>query len=273
VIYYGDEQGFTGRGGDVAAREDMFASKVAEYASEDRIGGGDPSAAAFNEQHPLYRAIREMISVRKQNPTLERGIQIIRHADAKPGIFAVLRVDPDSREEMIAVFNNASETKSAGVKVYSSNGRWEPVYESGGNKGSFRRGIGDDELAVTLGPVSCLLLRNSEPIAPAQGSMGELHLVAARTCEIDGRWEIKAESTTDQVMAVAFGVRKKGESDFKFLGTADSPPYRVLPTWEETPDSPDLEFEAVARDLFGREVTAVSAWHRRPVRNKSNEGE
>ena len=31
------------------------------YAQEKRIGGGDGSAPAFNEDHPLFRAIREMI--------------------------------------------------------------------------------------------------------------------------------------------------------------------------------------------------------------------
>jgi hypothetical protein len=273
AIYYGDEQGFTGKGGDVAAREDMFASKVADYTGEERVGGGDPYAAAFNEQHPLYREIREMISVRRQNPTLERGIQIVQHADPKPGIFAVARVDPESREEMLALFNNASETKSADVRVYTSSGRWERVYGSGRDEGRFRRGTVEDNLAVTLGPCSCLLLRNSQALKPTQEPIGELHLEAVRTSEIDGRWEIKAELTSDQVVAVAFGVRMKGEANFKFLGTADSPPYRVLPTWEETPDSPDLEFEAVARDLFGREVTAVCPWHQRAARKKSNEGE
>ena len=93
AIYYGDEQGFTGKGGDVAAREDMFGSKVTDYAQEKRIGGGDGAAAAFNEGHPLFQAIREMILVRKQNPTLQRGIQIVRYAEGKPGIFAVSRVD------------------------------------------------------------------------------------------------------------------------------------------------------------------------------------
>jgi hypothetical protein len=269
VIYYGDEQGFTGRGADVAAREDMFATKVAGYASEERIGGGDPAVAAFNEQHPLYRAIRNMISVREQNRTLQRGIQIVRHADAKPGIFAVVRVDPESREEILALFNNASETKSADISVYPSNGAWEPVYDSDGEQGRFRA-ISDDELTVTLGPVSCLLLRNSQPLEPAQKPIGELHLEAVRTSEIDGRWEIKAEPTSDQVISVAFGVRKKRESDFKYLGTADSPPYRVLPTWEEIPDSPDLEFEAVARDLFGREMTAACSWHRRVLRSATD---
>ncbi len=28
AVYYGDEQGFSGNGGDIAAREDMFGSKV-----------------------------------------------------------------------------------------------------------------------------------------------------------------------------------------------------------------------------------------------------
>ena len=59
AIYYGDEQGFTGKGGDVAAREDMFGTKVPAYAREKRIGGGDGSAPAFNEDHPLFRAIRD----------------------------------------------------------------------------------------------------------------------------------------------------------------------------------------------------------------------
>ena len=138
VIYYGDEQGFTGKGGDVAAREDMFGSKVTEYAHEKRIGGGDGSAPAFNEDHPLFRAIREMIAVRRQNPTLQRGIQIVRYADGRPGILAVSRIDRERREEMLIVFNNSSETNKANVKVYSSAGNWERVFASGSERNKLR---------------------------------------------------------------------------------------------------------------------------------------
>jgi hypothetical protein len=84
-----------------------------------------------------------------------------------------------------------------------------------------------------------------------------------RTSEIDERWELKAELASDKVISVAFSVRVKGETDYKFLGTADSPPYRILPTWEEVPDAPDLEFKAVARDLFGAETSADFEWQRR----------
>jgi hypothetical protein len=36
-----------------------------------------------------------------------------------------------------------------------------------------------------------------------------------------------------------------------------------LPTWDEVPNAPDLEFKAVARDLFGAEISANCEWHRR----------
>jgi hypothetical protein len=73
------------------------------------------------------------------------------------------------------------------------------------------------------------------------------------------------------VMSVAFGVRVKGETNYKFLGTADSPPYRVLPTWDEVPKAPDLEFKAVARDLFGAETTAEFEWNRRKPARRATE--
>ena len=265
ALYYGDEQGFTGNGGDVAAREDMFGSKVTDYAQEKRIGGGDGSAAAFNEGHPLFQAIREMISVRKQNPTLQRGIQIVRYAEGKPGIFAVSRVDRERREEMLIVFNNSSETNRANVKVYSSAGNWERVFASGAKGISFGPGP-DNQLTVELAPWSSLVLRNPQPIEAGTEPLGDLHCEVNRNGEVDERWEIKAEATSDKVMSVAFGVRVKGEANYKFLGTADSPPYRVLPTWDEVPVAPDLEFKAVARDLFGAETTAEFQWHRRKVR-------
>jgi glycosidase len=262
AIYYGDEQGFTGKGGDVAAREDMFGSKVPDYAQEKRIGGGDGSAPAFNEDHALFRAIREMISVRKQNPPLQRGVQIVRYADAKPGIFAVSRIDPERREEMLAVFNNSGETSKANIKVFSSAGNWERVYVSGAKGITFGPGP-DNQLTVELAPWSSLVLRNPQPIEAGTEPLGELQFKVSRNSGIDERWELKVESSSDKVMSVAFGVRVKGETDYKFLGTADAPPYRVLPTWDEVPDAPDLEFKAVACDLFGAETSTDFEWQRR----------
>jgi glycosidase len=265
-IYYGDEQGFTGRGGDVAAREDMFASKVPEYLAEKRIGGGDPSATAFNEDHPLFRAIREMATVRRNNPPLQSGIQIVQYAQDKPGILAISRIDRESREEMLVVFNNSAETQKVDVKVLSAAGNWERIYAAGAKDIRFGPGP-DNQISIELGALSVLVLRNPHPIEAGPEQLGGLQLTAARTSELEDRWEIKAEVISGVLPSVAFGVRAKGETEYKFLGTADTPPFRIFPPREIVPNAAELEFRAIGRDLFGKEVTADFDWHR-PVLKK-----
>src|SRR4051812_7580559 len=65
VVYYGDEQGFTGDGGDQDAREDMFASKVASYNDNDLIGTDATTAQAnFDTKNPLYKRIARLAALR-----------------------------------------------------------------------------------------------------------------------------------------------------------------------------------------------------------------
>jgi len=260
-VYYGDEQGFTGKGGDAAAREDMFESKVPEYLAEKRIGGGNASGPLFNEDHPMFRAIREMATVRRNNPPLQSGIQIVEYADDGPGILALARIDPSSLEEMLVALNNSSETRKADVKVFSAAGNWEKVYSSGVKGISFGPGP-DNKISIELAPWSVLVLRNPHPIEPGTEQLGELRLTAVRTSELEDRWEVKAEVASGVVPSVAFGVRAKGEAAYKFLGTADGPPFRVFPPREIIPNAAELEFRAIARDLFGKEVKADFDWHR-----------
>ena len=105
-------------------------------------------------------------------------------------------------------------------------------------------------------------MRNPHPIEASPEQLSELHLSAARTSEVEDRWEIKAEILTGIVPAVAFGVRAKGETEYKYLGTADAPPFRVFPPREAIPNAVELEFKAIGRDLFGKEVRADFDWHR-----------
>src|SRR5689334_14493964 len=81
VIYSGDEQGFTGPGGDKDARQDMFATRSADYLDDDLIGT-DRTHAVDNYEtgHPLYRAISALAELRKAHPALVDGLQINRYA-------------------------------------------------------------------------------------------------------------------------------------------------------------------------------------------------
>src|SRR3546814_18368101 len=79
VLYSGDEQGFTGDGGDQDAREDMFPSKVAVYNDNDLIGTDATTAQSnFDPDHPLYRAFARLAKLRQDHVALRRGEQRIR---------------------------------------------------------------------------------------------------------------------------------------------------------------------------------------------------
>ena len=118
VLYSGDEQGFSGDGGDQDAREDMFASKVAVYNDNDLIGTDATTAESnFDPHHPLYRAIARLAKLRQDHIALRRGRQIIRSYAEKPGLFAVSRIDAVSGQEILLVFNTSSAPLSANVAV------------------------------------------------------------------------------------------------------------------------------------------------------------
>ena len=118
TIYSGDEQGFVGKGGDQDARQDMFASKVATY-NEDRLLGTTSTTALenFNTDHPLYRQIVELAHIRTGHPALTRGLQLVRFASEKPGLFALSRFEPGTGREMLLLFNTSTEPLKQAVRV------------------------------------------------------------------------------------------------------------------------------------------------------------
>ena len=118
VIYYGDEQGFVGDGGDQLAREDMFPSRTAVYNDNDLIGTDATTAQAnFDEAHPLYRLVAEMASLRKSHAALRKGRQVVRHYEQQAGVFAASRFDPDTGGEYVLAFNTSATPRRANVAI------------------------------------------------------------------------------------------------------------------------------------------------------------
>lgn len=126
TIYSGDEQGFVGRGGDQAARQDMFPSKVASYNDQPLLGTRATTADSnFDTSHPLYREIAELAHIRTSHPALTRGLQVIRYSSDKPGLFAVSRFDPRNGREMVLLFNTSNEPVHQNVRVETRSKEFE----------------------------------------------------------------------------------------------------------------------------------------------------
>lgn len=128
TIYSGDEQGFVGDGWDQDSRENMFPSKVSVY-NDNRLLGTKATTADsnFDTAHPLYRFIAELSTLRKAHPALRRGKQIVRNYSDKPGLFAVSRIDEQSGEELLAVFNTSTSVLIANVEVGTGVTALEPL--------------------------------------------------------------------------------------------------------------------------------------------------
>jgi len=128
TIYYGDEQGFVGRGGDQDSRQDMFPSKVASYNDEKLIGTTATTAQSnFDPQHPLYREISKLAHIRTSHRALTRGLQLVRYAQDKPGLFAISRFDPDNGREMLLLFNTSTAEVKQNVRVDTRSLRFEAL--------------------------------------------------------------------------------------------------------------------------------------------------
>ena len=129
VVYYGDEQGFAGTGGDQDSRQDMFASQVAVYNAEPLVGTRHTTATdSFDTSHPLYAAIAELARLRREQPALREGRQILRSAGKRPGLFAVSRIDPATGRELLVAFNTSPRSLEAQVSVEPGSRRFASLY-------------------------------------------------------------------------------------------------------------------------------------------------
>ena len=118
TIYSGDEQGFVGDGNDQDAREDMFASKVAVYNDNHLLGTDTTTATAhFGEANPLFREIAALSAVRRAQPALTRGRQLMRYRQRTPGLLAISRFDPTTGRELLLAYNTSTTAITQQVQV------------------------------------------------------------------------------------------------------------------------------------------------------------
>jgi glycosidase len=115
VIYYGDEQGFTGDGGDKDARQDMMPSQVATYNDDDLFGTSATTADTnFDQNHPLYQALQAYSQIRDANLALRRGAQIQRLSGSAAGVLAFSRIERGEKIEYVVALNNATTAQTCG---------------------------------------------------------------------------------------------------------------------------------------------------------------
>ena len=221
VVYYGDEQGFTGDGGDIDARENMFPSKVDSYNDNNLIGTDATTAEDnFDTSHPIYRELRHLASVRMAHKALRYGMSVNRYFDDSSKVFALSRVDKDEKVEYLAVFNTDTEAQSLSLPASAD------AYTFISGHQDFR--VQQGEVTVALPGLSYTLLRASAPL-PASNNL-EVKFVGNQL--IDGRnhFTFDIPAAKDQVVPMfQLAVELKGDvGGWVPVAFDHAPPYRII---------------------------------------------
>jgi len=111
VIYYGDEQGFVGDGGNHESRQDMMPSMVATYNDDDLLANNKSTRDDnFDQDNLLYQSLSTYAQLYQQHPALRHGKQNTIFAQKKAGLFVFNRVLTISgkAQNYLLIFNSAS---------------------------------------------------------------------------------------------------------------------------------------------------------------------
>lgn len=251
VVYSGDEQGFTGNGGDKDARQDMFASQVADYLDDDLLGTDRTHGVdQFDTAHPLYRAIADLGALRKAHPALRDGVQLTRHAG--DGVFAFSRIDKTQRTEYLVASNSGTAPKTVTVDTATAGATFGRLYPAAGDGATAGA---DGKVTITVPALSSVVLRADRAL-PEAGDP-QVGIVPADGTKVATQAAITAQVTGDPLAAVTFAAQV-GDGPWKLLGTATNAPYTVHHDLTGLAGGTAVRYKAVVVDHAGRTASATS---------------
>lgn len=254
VVYYGDEQGFTGAGGDKDARQDMFASKTGSYNADNVIGGSKGSADRFGKDGALYQGIASLAGLRKAHPALADGAQIERYAADGAGVYAFSRIGAEQQVEYLVAVNNSAEPKTVTLDTFSAGMEFTQLYPAAGARTTSG---GDRKVTVTVPAYSSVVHQAGGRLA----KVSEAPQLALRAPEngSTGTVTIGADVAGGGFDRVSFAAQI-GNGPWQQLGSADNGTYRVTQDLTGIAPGTVVRYKAVVKDSSGNLRAATGSF-------------
>ena len=272
VVYYGDEQGFTGAGGDQDARQDMFPSQDARSTttSTTRASPATTARARTTTSAPTRRRWTTT-STRRIRSTASSRQLAARHAPppgaaqrrpAAPLLVDAARASTRSRastararREYVVALNNSEQPASASVPTFvRATASWEKVYGDGPQ----RLRSGRDRRARRHASGRCRrssTARRSASRAATRAPRVSVDVPADRPRPARGR---APTSRGDSFYEVTF-LAKVGNGRWQDIGTDDNAPYRVFHDVSDVAPGTRVRYRAVVLDNAGHTRSSAVA--------------
>jgi hypothetical protein len=241
VALYGDEVGMIGSGGDKAAREDMFPTRVTDWQTEPRVGsppiGTDSSLDVAD--NPIEAQLRTLSALRDANPALSTGASVVRYA--QNALLVVSRIDFATGREVVTAFNNGDSGARITIKTATPGATWSVLFGTG----SVAAGAGSS-LAVTVPPVSAVLVQPSVAIPRAGPAVPTLK---TGPDALTSYFRLSA-TVAGPPVSVTFAIRRT-RGTWQRVAIDDSSPYQAFLDPGRFKKHEKVEGVAVARGLNG----------------------
>jgi glycosidase len=248
AVFYGDEVGLVGRGGDKAARQDLFPTAVAEWRTEERVGSpAIGTGSSFDlVTHPVSEHLRALGALRDGHAALSTGASFVRLA--REGVLVVSRIDRAGRREYVAAFNAAETAATVTVQTATPSSAWSPLFGAATATTSLANG----RTTVRIPPLSAALFR-AEADLPRRGA-ARLRVRVAPD-RFTNLVRIAADATSIDPLSVSFAVKRPDEK-WARIGTDDGAPYGVFVDPRDFGRGQAVSFLAVARASGGSVSTS-----------------
>jgi glycosidase len=242
VVYYGDEVGIVGAGGDKEARQDLFRTQVPGWRSEERVGSGPIGVGSSLElaSHPVASHLRALAALREAHPALSTGATVVRQAAGS--VLAFSRIDAAGRREYLAAFNAGTSPARVTLRTGTPSSAWAPLL---GNLRVTSTATGD--LTLTIPATGAVLLRAEKQIPVAKPVAPTVKIANDDLTELV---RISATPGGSRTVSVAFAV-KRARSGWRRLAADDSFPYRAFLEPGDYRRSEAVHIVAIARSLDG----------------------
>ncbi|MFE1646822.1 pullulanase-type alpha-1,6-glucosidase [Microbacterium sp. P01] len=253
VVYYGDEQGFAGTGGDKDARQSLFASQVADYQNQPLITGETAgSVDRYATDAPLYTHIAELAALRAAHPALSTGAQIERYAANGPGVYAFSRVDRQEKTEYLVAVNNSTTAASVDLTTLTPSASYAVLHGDGTT-------VTTDASAAASITVPALgaVVWKADRAVTAPEAAGAVTLTApAAGAGLSGVSPVSADVDDAVWQESSFAWRIAGDDEWTALGTAEDSDPRVFHDPAGLATGTLVEYRVVTTDAAGQHSAA-----------------
>ena len=260
IVYYGDEQGFSGPAGrargpgrPAGARGHVPEPGAAlQRLRPHRIRRHHRAEQLPSETARCTARIAALAALRERHPALADGAQVTRYAADDAGVFAFSRVDARRQREYVVALNNATTPQSATFDTFSPGTTFEQVWPAPDRRGpGSLRSDRDGQLAVTVPGLDARVWRATRPVRGDRAAPAPAFRTPTEGGIVGGRAEVGVDVPGDDFTQVTLAWRPVGTSRWNALGTDDNAPFRVFHDVRDLPHGTLVEYRAVAEDSEG----------------------